>query len=341
MTVTKLPANDTRYQTKSVDYLSHLKSENGTGYTKIVPGDDKPVPIHLPTIDKNRWETGSGSRSNSNSDVSISKTISEPVSLSKPANDKSDMTTSLTAKLPSERLASIRSQLDPNNPIGKILEKSTVIQVENGDADYSERKRYNKSNSDSLKARELKNDIEKQVKTPKTSNIASYIQNSQPIATGTSSPKTILEYNNQINDVINRSESPIGKTKTSPIDSNILILENDVESPSSTGFENKTFEHENYLMKRGTDETDCKIQEERSEIITNGDDIGKMDTSIESTSSDLTEDSSPDTPSARRKAIEKDYEDMKSVCRFFFNAPHFFFQYWLFFFCSHTVWLVR
>lgn len=314
MAVTKLPANESRYGKSSVEqYLSQLKDcENGTGYTKVVQ-DEKPVPVHMP-YEKNgthKWEIGSSSsRSNSNSDLSISKTISEPVSLFKPVVEKNNsMTTSLTYKLPSERLASIKSQLDPNNPIGKILEKSTVIQVENGDVDYV------KKRSPELKETAIKNDIEKQVKTPKhTSNFASYIQISQPIASGTSSsspsPKTSkqIETNNIINDELSKNDVTPTESKNKSnlkyIDSeeDRLDLDNDIESPSGTGFENKTFEHENFLKKR-TENREVNEKEE--------DGVKSMETSTEST---FSEDSSPDTPSSRRKVLDaKDIEDIKAV----------------------------
>ncbi|XP_068621767.1 ubiquitin carboxyl-terminal hydrolase Usp2-like [Battus philenor] len=325
MTVTKLPANDSRYSSKtSVEqYLSQLKEcENGSvGYTKVVPKEDQPVPVHLPYVEKNglnhRWEVGSASsRSNSNSDISISKTISEPVSLAKPSLDKSNtMSTSFTAKLPSERLASIKSQLDPNNPIGKILEKSTVIQVENGDIDYSDRKKMVRSSPEVKLKESLKNDIEKQVKAPKhTSNFASYIQISQPIASGTSTPKTSkVELNNITNDEFTKAELTIkpeakkSKVNLKYIDSEVddrLALDNEVESPSGTGFENKTFEHENYLKKRHEKEVEDKEPE---------DGVKSMETSTESTISEATEDSSPETPSSRRRILDsKDYEDIKA-----------------------------
>ncbi|CAB3254481.1 unnamed protein product [Arctia plantaginis] len=306
MTVTKLPANDTRYSKTSVEhYLNQLKDcENGTvGYTKLVPKDEKIVPVHMPH-EKNgiRWEIGStSSRSNSNSDVSLSKTISEPVCLAKPSHDKTNvMSTSLTTKLPSERLASIKSQLDPNNPIGKILEKSTVIHVENGDSDFKKH--------DGHKLKELKNDIEKQVKAPKhTSNFASYIQISQPVSSG-ATPKKQIEVNNVINEEPSRSdiktEQRRSRVNLKYIDSedDRLILDNDIESPSGTGFENKTFEHENYLKKR----TEKCEDDERRE-----DEAKSMETSTESTLSELTEDLSPDTPSSRRKTLDRDFEDIK------------------------------
>lgn len=326
MTVTKLPANDTRYTNKaSVEqYLNKLKDcENGSaGYTKL-PKDEKPVPVHLPYVDKNgvnRWEVGSSSsRSNSNSDLSMSKTISEPVSLAKPLVEKNNsMSTSLTTKLPPDRLASIKSQLDPNNPIGKILEKSTVIQVENGDVDHTERKKKNGTDLNTPKTKEsLKNDIEKQVKTPKhTSNFASYIQISQPIATGTSTPKTSkqIEINNIINEELSKNdvqpaELRKSKVKLKYIDSeqdDRLVLDNDIESPSGTGFENKTFEHENFLKKR----TEKENGEDKTQI---EDGVKSMETSTESTFSEPTEDSSPDTPSSRRRVLDnKDYDDIKA-----------------------------
>ncbi|KAI5640106.1 ubiquitin carboxyl-terminal hydrolase domain-containing protein [Phthorimaea operculella] len=268
MTVTKLPANESKYGKSSVEqYLNQLKNcENGTvGYTKVVQ-EDRPVPVHLP-YEKNglsKWEaSSSSSRSNSNSDLSISKTISEPVSLSKPYVEKNgSMSTSLTSKLPSDRLASIKSQLDPNNPIGKILEKSTVIQVENGEDKKAEK---------FDKVKDIKNGIEKQVKAPKhTSNFASYIQISQPIASGTSSPKTSkqVELNNIINEELSKndvkpSESRSSKVKLKYIDSedDRSILDSEIDSPPGT----------------------------------------------ESTLSE--EDSSPDTPSARRKLLLAKDED--------------------------------
>lgn len=317
MTVTKLPTNDSRY---TEQYLNQLKDcENGTvGYTKVVPKDEKPVPVHLP-YEKNglRWEAGSSSsRSNSNSDLSLSKTISEPVCLAKPIHDRnSSMSTSLTSKLPSDRLASIKSQLDPNNPIGKILEKSTVIHVENGDLDYK------KNNSDGSKIKDIKSDIEKQSKTPKhTSNFASYIQISQPVSSGTT-PKKQIDLNHTVNE-----ESPKNDVKAEPrkraslkyIDSedDRILLDNDIESPSGTGFENKTFEHENYLKKR------TEKSEEGKE---NLEEIKSMETSTESTLSEPTDDTnmSPDTPSSRRRVLDsKDYDDIKAVSSHFFY-PHF------------------
>lgn len=311
MTVTKLPANDSRY---TEQFLNQLKDcENGTvGYTKIVPKDEKPVPVHLPH-EKNglRWEVGSsGSRSNSNSDLSLSKTISEPVCLAKPIHDRnSSMSTSLTSKLPSDRLASIKSQLDPNNPIGKILEKSTVIHVENGDLEYT------KNNSEGNKIKDIKSDIQKQTKAPKhTSNFASYIQISQPVSSGTT-PKKQLELNHTINEDTPKNDikSEPKKTKANLkyIDSEDerILLDNDIESPSGTGFENKTFEHENYLKKRT----------EKSEDGTNHlEDVKSMETSTESTISEPTDDLSPETPSARRKILDsKDLEDIKGVSTHF------------------------
>lgn len=314
MTVTKLPANDARYSPKtSVEqYLSQLKDcENGTvGYTKILPKDDKPVPVHQPYAEKNgvnhRWEVGSSSsRSNSNSDLSISKTISEPGCLAKPVADKNNMSTSLTSKLPSDRLASIKSQLDPNNPIGKILEKSTVIQVENGDVDY---KKIRSSPEVLIKKETMKNDIEKQVtKTPKhTSNFASYIQISQPIASGTSTPKQ-KETNHEEakSDEPRRSKVNLKYIDSESAQDDRLVLDNDIESPSGTGFENKTFEHENYLKKR--------TEKSESEDAHIEDGVKSMETSTESTLSEPTEDSSPDTPSARRKILDKDLDDIKAV----------------------------
>lgn len=331
MTVTKLPANDTRISAKkSVEqYLSQLKEcENGSsGFTKAVSKEDQPVPVHLPYVEKNgishRWEVGSSSsRSNSNSDISISKTISEPVSLAKPKVDNTTMSISFTAKLPSERLASIKSQLDPNNPIGKILEKSTVIQVANGDIDNSERKQLARSSPEVKVKESLKNDIEKQVKVPKhTSNFASYIQISQPIASGTSTPKISkqTDMNNIINDELTQAELTIkpepkkSKVNLKYIDSeqeDRLALE-EVESPSGTGFENKTFEHENYLKKRSEKDVDEKELE---------DSVKSMETSTESTISEPTEDSSPETPSSRRRILDiKDYEDIKAVSNHFIN----------------------
>lgn len=312
MTVTKLPANDTRYSAKnSVEqYLSNLKNcENGTvGYTKILQKDDKPVPVHLPYIDKNgtsKWDVGSpSSRSNSNSDISISKTISEPVCLSKPVIDKATaMSTSFTSKTPSDRVASIKSQLDPNNPIGKILEKSTVIQVENGDLSYSDRNKIHNSPELTYKEKDtLKNDIEKQVKTPKhTSNFASYIQISQPIASGTTTSKKIDTnnvQNEELKNDVKTTETRKPKVNLKYIDSehDNAILNNEVESPCGTGFENKTFEHENYLKKR-SEKTESEDKED--------DGIKSMETSTESTLSEPTEDSSPETPSSRRKILDE------------------------------------
>ncbi|RVE52233.1 hypothetical protein evm_003152 [Chilo suppressalis] len=312
MTVTKLPANEASYSPKSSveQYLSKLKEcENGgTGYTKIVPNYDKPVPVHLSCAEKNgsnhRWELGSSSsRSNSNSDLSISKTISEPVSLAKPIVDKTNsMSTSLTTKLPSDRLASIKSQLDPNNPIGKILEKSTVIQVENGDVDY---KKLRSSPEVANRKESLKNDIEKQVKMPKhTSNFASYIQMSQPIASGAGQKANNIQEDKA--DVLPDRRSKVNLKYIDCEQDDRLVLDNDIESPSGTGFENKTFEHENFLKKRieknGVDEKEpCQ------------DGTKSMETSTESTLSEATEDSSPDTPSSRRRVLDtKDYDDYKS-----------------------------
>lgn len=300
MTVTKLPANDSRY---TEHYINQLKDcENGTvGYTKVVPRDDKPVPVHLP-YEKNglRWEVGSSSsRSNSNSDLSLSKTISEPVSLAKPSTDKNNtMSTSLTCKLPSDRLASIKSQLDPNNPIGKILEKSTVIQVENGDGDYK------RNSVDSHKLKDIKSDIEKQTKTPKhTSNFASYIQISQPVSSG-ATPKKLIELNH-VNEEKSEKRDKRGSLKYIDSEDERILLDNDIESPSGTGFENKTFEHENYLKKRTVKCEDGKDGLE---------DVKSMETSTESTISEPTDDLSPETPCARRKVLDnKENEENKGV----------------------------
>nr|XP_032525518.1 ubiquitin carboxyl-terminal hydrolase 37-like [Danaus plexippus plexippus]XP_032525519.1 ubiquitin carboxyl-terminal hydrolase 37-like [Danaus plexippus plexippus]XP_032525520.1 ubiquitin carboxyl-terminal hydrolase 37-like [Danaus plexippus plexippus]XP_032525521.1 ubiquitin carboxyl-terminal hydrolase 37-like [Danaus plexippus plexippus]XP_032525522.1 ubiquitin carboxyl-terminal hydrolase 37-like [Danaus plexippus plexippus] len=299
MTVTKLPANDVRYTKTMEHYLNQLKDcENGVGYAKTNPKDEKPVPIHLPYADKNgvnRYEGSPTSRNSSNSDLTISKTLSEPVSLAKTSVDKNNMmSSSLTTKLPSERLASIKSQLDPNNPIGKILEKSTVIQVENGDADYNERNRIRYSPE--VKIKELKNDIEKQTKTPKhTTNFASYIQISQPVASG-ATPKKHLDANED-------AKKERKSIKYIDSEEDRLVLENDIESPSGTGFENKTFEHENFIKKRT----------EKNETEDKEDGIKSMETSTESTISESTEDSSPETPSARRNLLDlKDYDYIKT-----------------------------
>ncbi|XP_064292958.1 ubiquitin carboxyl-terminal hydrolase Usp2-like isoform X3 [Plodia interpunctella] len=116
---------------------------------------------------------------------------------------------------------------------------------------------------------------------------------SQPIATGTSTPK--------------REENDERKTKVKLkyIDSaeDSLVLDNDIESPSGTGFENKTFEHENFLKKRIEKSEGEKVQD---------DGVKSMETSTESTFSEATEDSSPETPSARRRVLDtKDYDDIK------------------------------
>ncbi|VVC96484.1 unnamed protein product [Leptidea sinapis] len=293
--VTKLPANDSRYNSsKTVEqYLTQLKDcENGTvSYTKILPKEETLVPIHLPS-EKNglnqRWET-SPNRNSSSSEITLSKTLSEPVSLAKPSVDKT-MTVSLTAKLPSDKLTtSIKNQLDPNNPIGKILEKSTVIHVENGDVDYTERRKLR--NSPEVKLKDLKNDIEKQVKAPKhTSNFASYIQISQPIASGTSTK-------------VNEDKDTKVKVNLKHIDSDEdrLALE-EIESPSETGFENKTFEHENYLKKRTEKSDEPK-----------DDGVKSMETSTESTISEPTDDSSSETTVTRRRILDtKDYDDIKA-----------------------------
>lgn len=307
MTVTKLPANDLRYTKASFEqYINQLKdSENGTsGYTKLSK-EDKLVPIHLPYAEKNgtcKWDSGSfNSRSNSNSDFCISKTLSEPMVLSKPVVERNGtMTTSLTAKLPSDRLTTIKSQLDPNNPIGKILEKSTVITAENGDLNYKKRSSPELSKTKEL----LKNGLEKQIKAPKhTSNFASYIQISQPVS-GASTSKTKLE-NNSIDEETNNDVNPERKAKVNIkyIDAEEKsVLDNDIESPSGTGFENKTFEHENFLKKR-TERCENRLEDE----------VKSMETSTDSTISEPTEDLSPETPTARRRLLDKDFDDSKGV----------------------------
>lgn len=311
MAVTKLPANESRYASRSNDerYLNQLKDcENGTvGYTKLRPKDDKPVPVHLPYVSRNgtcKWESGSSSsRSNSNSDLSINKTASES-GISKYLHDKpNSASTVLTSKIPPDHLTSVKSQLDPNNPIGKILEKSTVIQVQNGDVDYAERKRIRNSPETVNKSKDnIKNDIEKQVKSQRhTSDFASYIQISQPIASGTSALKKI---ENHVNEEPVPTETRKSRAGLKYIDSEQenVSLNNEIESPSETGFENKTFEHENYLKKRS----------EKSEGDSKEEDGAKsMETSVESTLSELTEDSSPETPSTRRKLLDKEYDDVK------------------------------
>ncbi|XP_073965383.1 uncharacterized protein isoform X2 [Choristoneura fumiferana] len=113
---------------------------------------------------------------------------------------------------------------------------------------------------------------------------------SQPIASG-STPKK-------------EEEDTRKKVNLKYIDSeeDRLVLDNDIESPSGTGFENKTFEHENFLKKR-SENLDSEIE----------DGVKSMETSTESTVSEPTEDSSPDTPSARRKILDdKDIEDIKA-----------------------------
>ncbi|XP_041971204.1 ubiquitin carboxyl-terminal hydrolase 17-like [Aricia agestis] len=313
MTVTKLPANDLKYGTRSAEqYLSQLKDVgNGTsGYAKPHQKDDRPVPVHLPSYaDKNgvgKWDlASSGSRSDSNSDLSMSKTISEPVSLAKPSADKtSSMSASLNSKYPTDRLASIKSQLDPNNPIGKILENSTVIQVENGDVDYSERRKPRGSPEVKTKdVKDIKSDIEKQVKTPKhTTNFASYIQISQPVASG-ASPRPKAPETNGVDEPRREARKTIEYIDS---EEDRSVLDNDVESPSGTGFENKTFEHENFLKKR----IEKNDQEERD------DGVKSMETSTESTISEPTDHSTPgtpSTPSTRRRTLDlKDYDYIKT-----------------------------
>lgn len=310
MTVTKLPANDSRYPANTVEqYLSRLKESGAGGYARAGAKDDRPVPVHLPS-ERNgahRRDGSPGARSRSNSDFAITKALSEPTSLAKPAADRSGaMSTSLTAK-PSERLASIKNQLDPNNPIGKILEKSTVIQVENGDLDYAERKKIRSSPETKLK--DLKSDIEKQSKTPKhTTNFASYIQISQPFASG-ATPKKSGE---AIGEKSVKNKEAKKCIKYIDSEEERAVLDTEVESPSGTGFENKTFEHENFLKKR-TESNDAEAKD---------DGVKSMETSTESTISEPTEDSSPETPSARRKILDvKDYDYVKSVSDHFSHFP--------------------
>ncbi|XP_052738697.1 ubiquitin carboxyl-terminal hydrolase 37 isoform X1 [Bicyclus anynana] len=263
MAVTKLPADESRPPARALrHYLSQLEDCDGTGPKR---GDERPVPVHLPPADRN------------------GKTPSPPAA-------------ALAARRPSERLASIKNQLDPNNPIGKILEKSTVIQVENGDADHAERKALR--GSPETKAKDLKSDIEKQSKAPKhTTNFASYIQISQPVASG-ATPKKPAEASDRL-------KNKEAKKSIKYIDSeeDRLSLENEMESPSGTGFENKTFEHENFLKKRT----------ESGEAEAKDDGAKSMETSTESTVSELTVDSSPETPTARRNTLDlKDYDYIKS-----------------------------
>ncbi|KAL0858943.1 hypothetical protein ABMA27_011363 [Loxostege sticticalis] len=122
---------------------------------------------------------------------------------------------------------------------------------------------------------------------------------SQPIASGTSPKKSDSEEKDAT------SENGRSRVKLKYIDSedDRLVLDNDIESPSGTGFENKTFEHENFLKKRTEKSEDKETLE---------DGVKSMETSTESTFSEPTEDSSPETPSARKKILDKDYEDIKA-----------------------------
>lgn len=368
MTVTKLPANDTSYLTKysAENFMNQLKyHHNGTtNCTRILNSkDEKPVPVHLPSVEKltNRsssnhiWELSS-SRSNSNNDLSLTKANSEPECLGKQtAGNKVNEVSMSCMKLPKERipLANVKSQLGINNPIGKILEKSTVIHVDSSDRSYSKELKRDKTNVTSIEIANNKsteepvqNDADDKVTPNHTSNFASYIQISSPIATGTS-PVIVHNKNGKLK--MNNIESPpntsdsnmansdatllenVDRNKLKYIDSependNRLFLGNDIESPDTkypnVGFENKTFEHENYLMKRGVDEIDLvrwKEVDKLEQFYTDEDEsessklgVKAMDTSTESTTSDLTEDSSPETPLSRRKFLDTHKEVMNS-----------------------------
>ncbi|KAM3956206.1 ubiquitin carboxyl-terminal hydrolase 2 isoform 2-T2 [Aphomia sociella] len=178
----------------------------------------------------------------------------------------------------------------------------------------------NNSYGEISRSKSISNDIGRppaadpsRIRKPRNS-AATISEISQPIATGTSTPKTAkqTEINNIINEELSKNdvqptEARKSKVKLKYIDSeqdDRLLLENDIESPSGTGFENKTFEHENFLKKR--------TEKENIEDKTVEDGVKSMETSTESTFSEPTEDSSPDTPSSRRRVLDnKDYDDIK------------------------------
>ncbi|XP_026734815.1 ubiquitin carboxyl-terminal hydrolase 2-like isoform X2 [Trichoplusia ni] len=124
---------------------------------------------------------------------------------------------------------------------------------------------------------------------------------SQPVSSG-ATPKKLIELNH-VNEEKSEKRDKRGSLKYIDSEDERILLDNDIESPSGTGFENKTFEHENYLKKRTEKCEDGKDGLE---------DVKSMETSTESTISEPTDDLSPETPCARRKVLDnKENEENK------------------------------
>ncbi|CAH0601984.1 unnamed protein product [Chrysodeixis includens] len=125
---------------------------------------------------------------------------------------------------------------------------------------------------------------------------------SQPVSSG-ATPKKQVDLNH-VNEEKYEKRDKRGSLKYIDSEDERILLDNDIESPSGTGFENKTFEHENYLKKRTEKCEDGKD---------NLEDLKSMETSTESTISEPTDDLSPETPVARRKLLDsKDIEETKA-----------------------------
>lgn len=140
MTVTRLPSRDPDFYktTLSSDNIYGQVIKHNSSISSLI--DDKPVPVHKP-ISSDKYTNGTtGSLkweflSPSPSPIKESKDSSESGYLSKKSTDSGSDVSSvyLSGKLSDDRksLNSVKNQLNANNVIGKILEKSTTIHVGN------------------------------------------------------------------------------------------------------------------------------------------------------------------------------------------------------------------
>lgn len=209
MTVTKLPARDPDllYKTahSSDNIYGALRNLNGSVSSLV---DEKPVPVHRPissdkysngTTGSLKWEFSSHSpspnRETKASDSSYA--TKKPIEPMSKVNSEGIKTSSLN---------SVKNQLNANNVIGKILEKSTTIYVGNGEnKNYEDAKsdggnvlsieigkeqsaiKQSKDTSDeSAKKNHSSESFGTEGRSKHTSDFASYIQISSPAQTSSS-----------------------------------------------------------------------------------------------------------------------------------------------------------
>lgn len=256
--------NTTKYANYEVDVgiKNDVDSLGENHYENKTCGSRESVPVHSKSS-----ITRNGDR-DSDSNHSINKAMLEPVSLVKPMTDKIGKPKSLNGKSSSKRSMYVKT-LDLNNIGGeKVLGNSVLTHINTWVPDVNCRTR---------RPNGFKNSAE----------LESNVSNVQLNNPGPSTSKTHVEINNEINDELNKIARKKNTIKYIDCEADGGI-EPDADSPSENGFENKTFEHENYLMKRNEDER-------------------RMDTSTESIASDNT-DSSPESPATRRRIIHYNEE---------------------------------